>query len=187
MGTTRPPKQLRPLKPLTILAIVSIVPLTLAIAITVTVLRENMHIDKQYCSLPDRDHRPYDAEAAPYRGDGPHPILILHSESTVMSYGASEIPPGWMTGSVEELQLVACGMSVTEQVDGTCVPIGQQGPSEPSYNRIYEFDVIEAATGRELGSFTVGSAGGCGSDASRTLNEADLVANLRRFVEGPVS
>ncbi len=111
--------------------------------------------EEDYCSRWAADRSPYNAEAAPYGGDGPHPVLVLLTRTTAKRGDpTSELPAGWRADADGDLQLVACETGYSPRPREVCTYMGAT-----TYNlvRRHEFRVIEAATGREVGSFTVDS------------------------------
>jgi hypothetical protein len=132
-----------------------VVILGVAAATIATVLIVGRDHEEDYCSRWAADRSPYNPEAAPYRGAGPHPVLVLLTRTTAKRGDPTgELPAGWRADSDGDLQLVACETGYRARPREACDYLGAT-----TYNlvRRHEFRVIEAATGREVGSFTVDS------------------------------
>ncbi|MFI7676778.1 hypothetical protein [Actinophytocola sp. NPDC049390] len=136
----------------------------LGVAVFSIVDPRGMYTDSAYCSLRQEDRGPYHEDVAPYRGDGPHPVLMLRDESRPQHHAgelSSELPGSWRASSTDDIQLVVCETGSTKLPKETCRYHGGRTVVHETVS--YYFSVIEAATGELLRQFTVYSTdyGGC--------------------------
>jgi hypothetical protein len=96
--------------------------------------------------------------SAPYRGQGPHPILVI-GEYNHRVIGVSTTGRNWPDGHV--IQLVACGRKIGRigtYALASCPYTSTDGGGGylvNYYQGRFEYDVREARTGRRVGSVTV--------------------------------
>ncbi|RBM24354.1 hypothetical protein DEH69_00355 [Streptomyces sp. PT12] len=110
-------------------------------------------------------------EAAPYAPQGPHPVALFGDAGLVM---LATVGPDRPEPAPDEVQVVACvrasERSSPEPVS-VCPYLG--GHSLSYYPATHSVDVVEARTGRSLGTFTLRAADAPACPASEIFAEGD--------------
>lgn len=91
------------------------------------------------------------AEAAPYAGAGPHPLVLLASSGARHNW-TYQVPSEWWPTSVAETQLVASVGEQSKYVSESATYIGCEGQVK-SYGWTVEVTLREARTGRVVASW----------------------------------